>query len=89
MAKKDTADQHYEEKFEFPLWKKIKEYAEQHDCSYLAAQNVVLRDFCLHGGLRYREEAYEDPIIKARWDQLKEIAGNEEALLYDSKKRGK
>lgn len=89
MVNRDTVDQHYEEQFEFPLWKKIKEYAEKHDCSYLAAQNVVLRDFCLNGGLRYRDEAYEDPIIKARWDELKKVAGTGDALLYDSKKRGK
>ena len=85
---KDTADKHYEDKFEFPLWKMIKEYAEKHDVSYLAAQNKVLHDYCLNAGLRYGDEAYEDPIIEKRWDELKAVAGTGDALLYDSKKRG-
>jgi len=83
-----TSDKHYEEEFEFELWKLIKEYAEKHDVSYLKAQNKVLKDYSLNAGLRYRDEAYEDPIIKKRWDDLKEVAGGGDALLFDSRKGG-
>ncbi len=89
MAKKSTADGHYEEKFEFPLWKMIKEYAKKQDVSYLAAQNKVLHDYCLNAGLRYRDAAYEDPIIKERWDELKALSGSGDSLLFDSGKGGK
>ena len=31
------SDKHYEEKFEFPLWKLIKQRAEENDISYVAS----------------------------------------------------
>ena len=37
-----TSDKHYEEKFEFPLWKLIKEYAEENDISYLQASEKIV-----------------------------------------------
>ena len=69
---KDTADNHYEEKFEFPLWKLIKERAEERDISYLNASEEVLPEY--EKGIRYRDEAYEKAEIEKRQKELAELA---------------
>jgi hypothetical protein len=65
-----TADEHYEEKFEFPLWKLIKKRAEEKDISYVDACAEVVPDY--EKGIRYRDTAYEEAEIAKR---LQEMAG--------------
>jgi hypothetical protein len=40
-----TSDKHYEEKFEFPLWKMIKQRAEEKDISYIEAIREVVPEY--------------------------------------------
>ena len=39
------SDKYYEEKFEFPLWKLIKQRAEEKDISYSAASMEVMPEY--------------------------------------------
>ena len=49
-----STDPHSEEKFKFPLLAQIEEYAEEHDCSILAASKVVVPKYALE--LPWRDE---------------------------------
>ena len=69
---KNTADDHYEEKFEFPLWKLIKQRAEEKDISYLQASKEVLPEY--QKGIRYRDEEFEKAEIGKRQKELAELA---------------
>ena len=69
---KNTADNHYEEKFEFPLWKLIKQRAEEKDISYVQASIEVLPEY--EKGIRYRDEKYERKEIEKRQKQLAKLA---------------
>ena len=40
-----TSDEHYEEKFEIPLWKLIKQCAEEKDISYATAIVEVVPEY--------------------------------------------
>ena len=51
-----TADEHYEEKFEFPLWKLIKQQAEEKDISYVTAVGEVLPEYVKT--IRYRDKEF-------------------------------
>ena len=53
-----TSEKHYEEKFEFPLWKKIKEYADKHDISYVEASEVVMPEYV--ATIRYDDIEFEE-----------------------------
>ena len=55
---KDWAGDYYEEKFEFPLWKLIKERAEEKDISYLKAIEEVAPEFAKD--VRIRDKAFEE-----------------------------
>ncbi len=72
---KSTADEHYEEKFEFPLWKLIKQRAEEKDISYVQASGEVLPEY--EKGIRYRDEAFESAEIGKRQKELAELAERE------------
>ena len=61
---KSTADEHYEERFEFPLWKLIKQRAEKKDISYLAALEEVVPEYIKT--IRYRDTDFEDAEIQKR-----------------------
>ena len=74
---KSTADEHYEEKFEFPLWKLIKQRAKEKDISYLQASQEVLPEY--QKGIRYRDEAYERSEIEKRQKEIEEIAKKEKS----------
>lgn len=55
-----TAADHYEEKFEFPLWKLTKEIAEKKDISYreaLAEASLEYGKTINFGDLSYRDKA--------------------------------
>ena len=68
---KDTADEHYEETFEFPLWRLIKQRAEEKDISYAEASGEVLPDYVKT--IRYRDTAFEKEEIEKRQRELVEM----------------
>ena len=64
-----TSDKHYEEKFEFPLWKLIKERAEKKDISYHDAMLEVVPEY--EKTIRYGDTEFEqEQIQKRRAEQL-------------------
>lgn len=62
---------HYESKFEFPLWKIIKQHAQKKDISYLQASIEVLPEY--EKGIRYRDTAYEEEVIGKRLKEMAEL----------------
>ena len=63
-----TSDKHYEEKFEFPLWKLIKEYAEENDTSYLQASEKIVPEYVKT--IRYRDIKFEESEVKKRAEEM-------------------
>lgn len=63
-----TSDKHYEEKFEFPLWKLIKEYAEENDISYLQASEKIVPEYVKT--IRYRDIEFEELEVKKRAEEM-------------------
>jgi hypothetical protein len=59
-----TSDKHYEDKFEFPLWKLIKERAEKKDISYHDAMLEVVPEY--EKTIRYGDTEFEQEQIKKR-----------------------
>jgi hypothetical protein len=74
-----TADEHYEAKFEFPLWKLIKQRAQEKDICYLDAAWEVIPEY--GKGIRYRDKAFEDACIDKRQEEL-------EAQREEGRRRG-
>jgi len=72
-------DKHYEEKFEFPLWKMIKQRAEEKDTSYLAALNEVLPEW--DKTIRYKDIEFENAALNERWEELDKL-GERGQQLY-------
>ena len=68
---KDWAGEYYEEEFEFPVWKLIKERAEEKDISYLKAMEEVAPEFAK--GVRIRDEVFEDEQVNLRLNHFKEL----------------
>ena len=64
----NTAEEHYEEKFEFELWKMIKERANEKDISYLDASKEVLPEYVKT--IRYRDDEFERTEIEKRQKEL-------------------
>ena len=83
---KPTSDEHYEEKFEFPLWKLIKQRAKEKDISYLAAMNEVSPEY--GRSIRYGDRKFEESLIVKRWKELSQLAGTEESIVLAVKKKG-
>ncbi len=73
-----TSDKHYEEKFEFSLWKLIKKRAEQKDISYHDASIEVLPEF--QKTIRYRDKEFEDAAIQKRRQEMLELSELERKL---------
>jgi len=69
------SDKHYEEKFEFPLWKLIKQRAEEKDISYVAASEEVVPEYVKT--IRYRDTEFEDAAIQKRAKEMAELAERE------------
>ena len=69
------SDKHYEEKFEFPLWKLIKQCAEEKDISYVAASEEVVPEYVKT--IRYRDTEFEDAAIQKRAKEMAELAERE------------
>ena len=72
-----TSDKHYEEKYENPLWKIIKERAHQKDISYRAAADEVLPEY--QKTIRYRDKELEDEPIKKRAKEMAALREREKA----------
>ena len=51
-----VSDEHYEEKFEFPLWRLIKQRAAEKDISYAKAALEVVPEY--QKTIRYHESKY-------------------------------
>jgi len=68
-------DKHYEEKFEFPLWKMIKQRAEQKDISYLKAAMEVMPEYAKT--IRYDDTEWENAQIRQRNKELIELRERE------------
>jgi len=64
-----TSDKHYEEKFEFPLWKLIQQRAEEKDISYVQASEEVVPEYAQT--IRYRDTEFENTVVQ---EGMKEIA---------------
>ena len=72
-----TSEAHYEEKFEFPLWKIIQEYAKKHDCSYVDASEAVLSDYVKT--IKYDDEEFENKCVEIRHKELEAVSKEDEA----------
>jgi len=83
---KPTSDEHYEERFEFPLWKLIKQRAKEKDISYLAAMNEVSPEYAQ--SIRYGDREFEDAGIEKRWKELSQIGGTGESIVLAVRKKG-
>ena len=70
-----TSDKHYEEKFEFPLWKAIKKRAEEKDVSYVKACEEVLPEYV--STIRYGDTEFEDAATLKRAKEIAELAQRE------------
>ena len=73
-----VSDKHYEEKFEFPLWKLIKQRAEENDISYLDAADEVLPEYMKK--IRYRDKEFERTEYIKRFKELDELYEREGLL---------
>ena len=56
------SDKYYEKGFEFPLWKLIKQRAEEKDISYVAATKEVVPEYVKT--IRYRDTEFEDTAVQ-------------------------
>ncbi len=63
----DPLVNHYEEDFEFPFWKMIREYAEEQDVSYSDAAAKVCPEYCKT--IRYRDVEWTDEQIFRREEE--------------------
>jgi hypothetical protein len=73
-----TSDKHYEDDFEFELWKLIKQRAEEKDISYDKASKEVLPEF--QKTIRYRDKEFQDALINQRRREMLEISEHERNL---------
>jgi len=64
-------DEHYEKKFEFELWKIIKERAEEKDISYVQAASEVLPEWDRE--IRYRDEEFNRAETGKRHKEIAEL----------------
>lgn len=65
------SDKYYEEKFEFPLWKLIKQRAEEKDISYAAASKEIVPEYVKT--IRYRDTEFENATIQKRVEELNKL----------------
>ena len=77
-------DKRYEEEFEFPLWKLIKQRAKEKDISYLAASDEVLPEYAKT--IRYGDRKFEDEAINKRWEEIGQLSGDKANFLLSVEK---
>lgn len=73
----EMTDEQYEQKFEFPLWKLIKQRAEEKNVSYMAACSEVVPEYVKT--IRYRDEEFEKETVNHRAKELGELFEREGA----------
>jgi len=66
-----TSDKHYESKFEFPLWKLIKQRAEEKDISYIEAAAEVRSEYVKT--IRYRDTDYTEDEVHKRAQEMTKL----------------
>ena len=71
-----TSDKHYEEAFEIPLWKLIKQRAEEKDISYRKAADEVVQEF--KKTIRYRDKSFETEQNQKRYEEIAELRKREQ-----------
>ena len=71
---KPMADDFYEEQFEFPLWKLIKQRAVEKDISYAKAAREVTSEYAKSEKIRYRDEKFQAKAILKRQEELLALA---------------
>ena len=69
------SDKHYEEKFEFPLWKLIKKRAKEKDISYAEACKEAVPEYVKT--IRYGDTEFEDAEIQKRVKEKAEVFDRE------------
>ena len=79
------SDKYYEEKFEFTLWKLIKQRAEEKDISYHDASIEVLPEF--EKTIGYRDKEFEEAAIQKRRKEMLDLS-ELERKLESIRKRG-
>ena len=67
----------YEEKFEFPLWKLVKQRAREKDISYSAALDEVLPEYVKT--IRYRDAEFEKQCVEEGVRRFEELAKREKS----------
>ena len=67
----------YEEKFEFPLWKLVKQRAREKDISYSAALDEVLPEYVKT--IRYRDVEFERQAVEEGVRRFEELARREKS----------
>jgi len=67
-------EKHYEEKFEIPLWRLIKQRAEENDISYAAAIVKVVPEYARTIG---KNTGSDEAAIQKRAKELAELAQRE------------
>lgn len=66
------SEKYYEEKFEFPLWKLIKQRAEEKDISYIEASEEVIPEYAKN--IRYRDTKFEESAVQEGKAEIAEWA---------------
>jgi len=66
-----TSDKHYEEEFEFTLWKMIQQRATEKDISYRKAADEVVAEY--KKTIRYRDVEFETEHIQGRIKEMAEL----------------
>ena len=72
-----TSDKHYEEEFEFLLWKMIQQRAKDKDISYRKAADEVVSEY--KKTIRYRDVEFETEHIQDRIKEMAELRKAEQA----------
>jgi hypothetical protein len=71
-----TSGKHYEEVFEIPLWKLIKQRAKEKDISYRKAADEVVQEY--KKTIRYRDRVFETEQIQKRYQEIAELRKREQ-----------
>lgn len=75
------SDEHYEEEFEFPLWKLIKQRAEEKDISYVAAAGEVWPEY--QKTIRYKDTEWVDAQIRRQKKEMADLKERESKKKQD------
>jgi hypothetical protein len=67
----NASNKHYEEEFEFPLWKLIKQRAKEKDISYVAACREVVPEY--QKTIKYKDTGWTNEQILKRNREMAEL----------------